>query len=102
MVRAPDEHHAAREGERGLVLRARDVDRPEPALEGGRGGDWEIQGNVGRGLRTRSGFKRLDLFRSAMWLWYVVPAIVVPRNDQRFGIVDAAQQFGRLIQAASR
>ena len=74
----------------------------ESQLSGKCGGDWEIQGNVGRGLRTRSGFKRLDLFRSAIWLWYVAPAIVVPRNDPRFRIVDAAQQFGRLIQAASR
>jgi len=28
--------------------------------------------------------------------------IVVPRSDKRFRIVDAAQQSGRLVQAASR
>jgi len=74
----------------------------ESQLSGKCGGDWEIQGNVGRGFRTRSRFKRLDFFRSAIWLWYVAPAIVVPRSNQRFRILDAARQSGRLIQAASR
>jgi len=74
----------------------------ESQLSGKCGGDWEIQGNVGRGLQTRSRFKRLDFFRSAIWLWYVALAIVVPHSDQRFRIFDAAQQSGRLIQAASR
>jgi len=74
----------------------------ESQLSGKCGGDWEIQGNVGRGLQTRSRFKRLDFSRSAIWLWYVAPAIVVPRSDKRFRIVDAAQLSGRLVQAALR